>query len=341
MRCKVSNFTSGSVVLISLCLGVFMFLNGCRGPKVLNDRGNVPSPTLAPGENANELANQQNLELPIGANEQIKLSDETIKSSSGAGEGSSSLVNIKSSKPVHYTVKKGDSFWKIAKMYDVSMKELAAYNKMDLNKKLKYGTVLEIPPGGLLSPKVMPKRKVSSRANKITTTALTAGGAKYTVKRGDSLWSVSKKNGTTVKALAEANGISPKTHLIVGQKLVIPRGTKPKNKIVNNSTSVKSSSVKAKNDNKNKVTLSNDDKKLLDGITAEPNAPSKPVEVSPDVTASISTPSYLPHTVKDGDTWSTVSDMYGVSVADLKKANPKIASDKELKVGSVVNIPEE
>ncbi|MCP4179569.1 MAG: LysM peptidoglycan-binding domain-containing protein [bacterium] len=332
MRYKISDFASSSVVLICLCLGVGMLLNGCAGPRLLNDRGNVPSPTLSPGENANNLTDQQDLELPIGADDQIKLSDETITPASG----SSSLVNVKNSKPVEYTVKKGDSFWKIGQMYDVSMKELAAYNKMDLNKKLRYGTVLEIPPGGLLTPKTLPKRSVSGKSKKIATKTLKAGGSKYTVKGGDSLWSVSKANGVTVKNLAVANGISPKSHLKVGQKLVIPRGTKPKKKIVNNAKAVNKAPVKAKIDNLNKVSLSSDDKKLLDGITSEPNAP-----VKPEVTAAISTPSYLPHTVKEGDTWSTVSDMYGVSIADLKKANPTIASEKDLKVGSVVNIPEE
>jgi LysM repeat protein len=336
MRYKVRDFISGSVVLISLCLGMLIFLSGCQGPKVLNSRGDIPSPTLTPGGSDSGIAGSNDLDLNAGTDGQIKLSDETITPSSQT-ESSSSLVDVKNGKPVQYTVKRGDSFWRIGKMYDVSMKELAAYNKMDLNKKLKYGTVLEIPPGGLLAPKTLPKRTASVKTKKITTAALQAGGSKYTVKRGDSLWSVSRRNGTSIKALAEVNGISPKSHLVVGQKLVIPRGTRPKKKIVSSSTIAKKTQAKAKTNNINNVTLSGNDRKLLDEITSAPKTPAK----SEVASTTISTPSYLPHTVKEGDTWNTVSDMYGVSVADLKKANPTIASEKDLKIGSIVNIPEE
>ena len=58
-------------------------------------------------------------------------------------------------------------------------------------------------------------------------------------------------------------------------------------------------------------------------------------------TLDISTDNYLPHTIKDGDSWDTISKMYGVSIANLKKANPGIASKKEPMLGSVINIPEE
>ncbi len=48
--------------------------------------------------------------------------------------------------PVKYTVEKGDSFWKIAKKFGVNMQELAAYNNMSIDKPLKIGVTLKIPP---------------------------------------------------------------------------------------------------------------------------------------------------------------------------------------------------
>ena len=44
----------------------------------------------------------------------------------------------------------------------------------------------------------------------------------YVVRKGDSLWSISRKFGTTVRALAEMNGLDPNGTLRVGLSLRIP-----------------------------------------------------------------------------------------------------------------------
>ena len=44
----------------------------------------------------------------------------------------------------------------------------------------------------------------------------------YVVRKGDSLWSISRKFGTTVRALAEINGLDPNGTLRVGVSLRIP-----------------------------------------------------------------------------------------------------------------------
>ncbi|MCQ1528185.1 LysM peptidoglycan-binding domain-containing protein [Lutispora saccharofermentans] len=45
----------------------------------------------------------------------------------------------------------------------------------------------------------------------------------YVVKRGDSLWSISRQFGVPVNAIIEANGIADLPFLVVGQALAIPR----------------------------------------------------------------------------------------------------------------------
>jgi LysM repeat protein len=48
-----------------------------------------------------------------------------------------------------------------------------------------------------------------------------AGGETYTVKSGDTLTTIAKKHGTTVKALQSANNLTT-TKIKVGQKLKLP-----------------------------------------------------------------------------------------------------------------------
>lgn len=67
-------------------------------------------------------------------------------------------------------------------------------------------------PGSAAAVNVTPPKPVENVAP-VTT---------YTVERGDSLWSISKRHGLTVAELAKANSISSGTVLRPGRKLIIP-----------------------------------------------------------------------------------------------------------------------
>ena len=54
----------------------------------------------------------------------------------------------------------------------------------------------------------------------------TSAGGTYIVKKGDSLWAISKRNGISVRELAAANGMSINVPIKIGQKLVIPGKSK-------------------------------------------------------------------------------------------------------------------
>jgi LysM repeat protein len=53
-------------------------------------------------------------------------------------------------------------------------------------------------------------------------TASVTGGVVYTVKAGDTLSAIAARYGTTVAAIAAANGVRNVNFIYVGQKLVIP-----------------------------------------------------------------------------------------------------------------------
>jgi LysM repeat protein len=324
-----SNFTCTFALI-----GLVMFIGGCATPKMLDSRGSIPPATLVPPGDANEIANNMpndnaDITLPLVATEEITISQDTIQ----LGDFSE-FPEVKT-ETIMYKVKKGDSFWKIARMYGVGMKELAAFNKMDLKKSLNAGEIIEIPPGGKLISEdelapIKPQKTV--KASSTVKTSSIAKDGTYTVKPGDSLWLIARRNNTTVAKISKANDINKNAPLKVGQKLVLPEGSKAV-KTINTDKKVLVA------DKPKKIApLSKADNDLLNDLIGSTEEAHTSKSSSP---LDIATDNFLPHTIKEGDTWNTISNMYGVSIANLKKANPEIASNKEPKINSVINIPEE
>lgn len=93
-----------------------------------------------------------------------------------------------------YTVKKGDSLWKISKEYNITIPELEKINnlsdlKLQINQKL-----------------LVPRNKKDD--------------ATYIVQKGDSLWSIARKYNLTVDELKGKNSLDSNL-LSIGQKLII------------------------------------------------------------------------------------------------------------------------
>ena len=96
-----------------------------------------------------------------------------------------------------YTVKSGDSLYKIANDNDISVDEIIDYNNLS-STNLNIGQKILIP-------------NKSTQSN--TTT--------YTVKSGDSLYSIANKYNTTVNEIMNLNNLSSNI-LSIGQKILIP-----------------------------------------------------------------------------------------------------------------------
>jgi membrane-bound lytic murein transglycosylase D len=122
------------------------------------------------------------------------------KSSSRKGKKSSSKVVA--SKNGKYRVKYGDTLWDIAVAHGVSVSELKRINRLSSNK-IYTGRVLNIPSKGTRKP--IDKSKYY----------------KYTVKRGDTLWKIATRNGTTISELKNANGLTS-NRIYVGMSLMVP-----------------------------------------------------------------------------------------------------------------------
>nr|WP_275955307.1 LysM peptidoglycan-binding domain-containing protein [Merdimmobilis hominis] len=105
-----------------------------------------------------------------------------------------------------YTVKTGDSFWKIAQEQlgdGTRYQELAAYNGMRTDDVIYPGQVLKLPAGT--------QTAVPNKA--------------YTVEKGDSFWKIAQEqlgDGTRYQELAAYNGMRADDVIYPGQVLKLP-----------------------------------------------------------------------------------------------------------------------
>ena len=258
------------------------------------------------------------------------------------------------SKPLTYTLKKGDTLWGIALMYGVTQQEMAVQNNINpgAEKKLKPGTVLEIPPGGRFippekRPKIKPKASTPRKTIKTTVTSSSSGTAtvarqafpadgKYIVKSGDSLWVIARRFGLKSAAIREANSL--KTDVLQpGQVLVLP---KPQGGTVLVPVTVpkKTSSGGAVFPPKKTVTPSGSQSKVL--LPPVKESVVETIKVPTTVPAlDRSFPKTLEHTVSKDETLESIADMYDTKVQEVKAANPTIKSDADLRENMKILVP--
>ena len=121
----------------------------------------------------------------------------------GALFGSDEAVTpLPSVSDLTYTVVRGDTLWAISQKYGVSISAIVSYNDIQNPNLIYAGQVLKIPSDSQSS---------ESSGNLIY----------YTVRRGDTLWSISRHYNTTVSAIATLSGIQNPNLIFVGQTIKI------------------------------------------------------------------------------------------------------------------------
>jgi LysM repeat protein len=124
----------------------------------------------------------------------------------------------------------------------------------------------------------------------------------YTVKSGDSLWSLANRNHLKVADLAAANNLKPGAVLQPGQKLIIPG---------------KAASATP---------------------TAAGTAAAGAAKPANTTAAAAVNKEGVKHTVKSGESLSTIAKMYGVKQGDIAVAN-NITDPQKIRAGDVLTIP--
>jgi LysM repeat protein len=102
---------------------------------------------------------------------------------------------------VHLVVQ-GDSLSSIAEDFDVSVQTLMSYNGITDPNLIQAGDIILVPKEATLA----------SVGNQITDV----------VQQGDTLFSISQRFGVTVDAIMQANGLTDRDTVRVGQLLIIP-----------------------------------------------------------------------------------------------------------------------
>ena len=118
-----------------------------------------------------------------------------------------------------YTISSGDTLGGIAKRFNTTIDALKATNNLRNNVIVAGRTLLIPQPGANAnSYKLSEENRLQAKQSQGP-----AGGSRidYTVRSGDSLWTIARRHDVGVRELAKWNGMAPGDTLSVGRSLVI------------------------------------------------------------------------------------------------------------------------
>ena len=212
-----------------------------------------------------------------------KLAEAVVKSIANYAGVSYSPANMEG----YYIVKKGDSLWSIASKNNTTVDNIKKLNNLSSNN-LSVGQVLKLSYDA---------KKEDIKESNI-----------YTVKKGDSLWLIANKYGTTVNELKNANNLKSNT-LSIGQTLIIPEKKENTNKI---------SYVVKKGDSL--WLIANKYDTTVEKIKSTNNLKSNTLSIG-QVLVIPSSSEFITYTVKKGDSLWLIANKYNTTVDNIKKLN--------------------
>jgi len=117
-----------------------------------------------------------------------------------------------------HIAKKGDSFPKIARLYRVDLEPILEINRLNKKSRLSAGMNLLIP-----LPKDPDPKQANTAKKKLDGMDQNSKSieATYTIKKGDSLWSIANEMGVNIGVLSRWNNLHPEKKLMPGDKLKI------------------------------------------------------------------------------------------------------------------------
>lgn len=204
----------------------------------------------------------------------------------------------------YYTVEKGDSLWSIANKFNTTVANLKSLNNLSSNL-LQIGQKL-----------------------KINATKVDQSNEYYSVKKGDTLYSIATKNNLTVPELKNLNNLKS-DNLSIGQTLLIKKTPKE-------NTNITTYTVK-KGDTL--YSIARKYNTTVNAITTLNNLTSNNLSIGQTLKIPVSTQNAIEktYTVKSGDTLYSIAKKYNTTVSELINRNNLKTSN--LSVGQELIIP--
>ena len=223
---------------------------------------------------------------------------------------------------VEYVIKKGDTYTKISKEFGVSLKDLMAYNPYP-EKKLIPGRKIMIPATG---KKITKKAFTPAVKVQKSYEAIPADGI-YVVKKNDSFSKIAGRFGLRASDIAEYNNLPLTKAIQPGQKLRLP----PKRAAVKSSSKPSARTAKPANKAPAKpaeTTTANEDLNDL---------PAPSLNDVPAPEAKVNSPvqdATVAEIVTEDTTVAKLANEYACSEMDIRKLNPHLAADGNVKRGT-------
>lgn len=139
------------------------------------------------------------------------------------GDAAQPVVQQEAASPAVHVVSPGETLSAIAARYDVTTAALAAANNIANPALIRSGQRLTIP--GDASPVASPAEAPAASA--AAPAEAPPAASEYVVGAGDTLAGIAQQVGTTVAAIAAANGIANPSQIFQGQRLSIPATAAP------------------------------------------------------------------------------------------------------------------
>ncbi|MCR1898839.1 LysM peptidoglycan-binding domain-containing protein [Irregularibacter muris] len=220
---------------------------------------------------------------------------------------------------ISYTIRAGDTLYSLAIRYGTTVNAIMSANPGINPNALQIGQVICIPTQA--PPANCPP-----------------GSTSYTIRAGDTFYNIAMRYNTTVQALINANpGVNPNA-LRIGQIICIPGTTPPPG------TCPAGTFAYTVRSGDTLYSLANRYNTTVQGIiAANPNTDLSYLRIGqilciPGSSQGTCPPNTIPYTIRSGDTFYSLAQRYGTTVAAIQAANPGVNPNR-LQIGQTICIP--
>ncbi len=242
------------------------------------------------------------------------------------------LKKTKTNDFIYHIVKKKETLFQIANIYNVSVEDIKAANQLK-GETISKGQYLKIPSFASIAPAPSESNQTAEPKSNLDEKKY----AYYTVQPKETLFTISKRFGLSIDALMYLNDLNS-IDIKTGQKLLIPRV------LVENQRNIKTDTAKfVQHKVMPKETLYGIAREYavsIEVIKAVNKLEEKQIQIGQilNIPRVLNTSAYIEHRVyKRREKLKQIAGEYNVSVSALKKANPSVPS--KLKKGESLLIP--